>query len=269
VDVLKTFPYKTWLIGTKIIAENHRHQIWNIFEEIYGTVCCGCKKEKKSIGAHYFTHTLMMMFCSEWMPNIGTICIYMCLLGKEFCNFSTKGNDFFICNLFLFVLFGKKTWGIVTIFSFFFLCYKSFTKGRLNFLGYCSELQIVLQQVDFCFSVFSWRYCLFQKNKFWAIMFFFLISLEKWNGAKNCIKVVFCLVWHLVWMKRQQNHVPQKMWCCLRGRAAMKIGPKIVQTKTLQFQPKNSGNIKVGAQKRNVYVEPKSKNKENVLIFIY
>lgn len=39
----------------------------------------------------------------------------------------------------------------------------------------------------------------------------------------------------------------------------MKIGPKIVQTKTLQFQPKNSGNIKVGAQKRNVYVEPKSK----------
>ena len=54
-----------------------------------------------------------------------------------------------------------------------------------------------------------------------------------------------------------------------RGRAAMKIGPKIVQTKTLQFQLKNSGNIKVGAQKRNVYVEPKSKNKENVLIFIY
>ena len=82
------------------------------------------QKRKKSIGAHYFTHTLMMMFCSEWMPNIGTICIYMCLLGKEFCNFSTKGNDFFICNLFLFVLFGKKTWGIVTIFSFFFFATK-------------------------------------------------------------------------------------------------------------------------------------------------
>ena len=49
----------------------------------------------------------------------------------------------------------------------------------------------------------------------------------------------------------------------------MKIGPKIVQTKTLQFQLKNSGNIKVGAQKRNVYFEPKSEIKENVLIFIY
>lgn len=211
----------------------------------------------------------MMMFCSEWMPNIGTICIYMCLLGKEFCNFSTKGNDFFICNLFLFVLFGKKTWGIVTIFSFFFLCYKSFTKGRLNFLGYCSELQIVLQQVDFCFSFFFLDGFSVSKEQILSrnVLFSHFTLRMKWS--KKLHKVVFRLVWHLIWKKRQQNHVPQKMWCCLRGRAAMKIGPKIVQTKTLQFQPKNSGNIKVGAQKRNVYVEPKSKNKENVLIFIY
>jgi len=157
-------------IGRMIFQDNNFFWVIEYFSSAGNVFSCedfGCccfpffllmlwlQKRKKSIGAHYFTHTLMMMFCSEWMPNIGTICIYMCLLGKEFCNFSTKGNDFFICNLFLFVLFGKKTWGIVTIFSFFFLCYKSFTKGRLNFLGYCSELQIVLQQVDFCFSFFS------------------------------------------------------------------------------------------------------------------
>lgn len=69
--------------------------------------------------------------------------------------------------------------------------------------------------------------------------------------------------------KTAKSCTPKNVMLPQRGRAAMKIGPKIVQTKTLQFQLKNSGNIKVGAQKRNVYVEPKSKNKENVLIFIY
>ena len=87
------------------------------------------QKRKKSIGAHYFTHTLMMMFCSEWMPNIGTICIYMCLLGKEFCNFSTKGNHFFHLQFFFFLSYLVKKWGIVMIFSFLSLLQK-FYKGK-------------------------------------------------------------------------------------------------------------------------------------------
>ena len=120
--------------------------------------------QKKSIGAYYFTHTLMMMFCSEWMPNIGTICIYMCLLGKEFCNFSTKGNDFFICNLFLFVLFGKKTWGIVTIFSFFFFATK------------------VLQREDSTFQVIALSYKQCFNKQIFALVFFlggFSVSKEQ------------------------------------------------------------------------------------------
>ena len=106
-------------IGRMIFQDNNFFWVIEYFSSAGNVFSCedfGCccfpffllmlwlQKRKKSIGAHYFTHTLMMMFCSEWMPNIGTICIYMCLLGKEFCNFSTKGNHFFHLQFFSFCL---------------------------------------------------------------------------------------------------------------------------------------------------------------------